>query len=97
MYTDIDFKYEDITAKSIRQRLENKLAYAKFAIKVLQGILKIKGSKQRLQYEDDIVYEYDVYGNLIYKGMYDYSNWSQLEREDAFAEASRNIHNRFKV
>lgn len=67
-----------------RQLIKNKLAYAKFGIKVLSALIKIKGSKQRQQYEDDIVYEYDIYGNLIYKGMYDYSNWSQLEHEDAF-------------
>lgn len=46
--------------------------------------MKVKGSKQELQHDDDIVYEYDIYGNLINKGMYDYSNWSELEHNNAF-------------
>ena len=81
---DIVFDYEKIIAKYTRQRIKDKLAYAKFAIKVLSALLKIKGSKYKLAEEDDIVYEYDVYGNLIYKGMYDYSNWSQLKQDKAF-------------
>ena len=43
-----------------------------------------------LQYDDDIVYEYDIYGNLLYKGMYDYSCWSRLEHEDAFLYVRNN-------
>lgn len=80
---NIRFDYKDIAVVN-RQRIKNKITYAKFAIKVLSALLKIKGSKQELQYDDDVVYEYDIYGNLLYKGIYDYSGWSSLEHEGAF-------------
>lgn len=85
---DIEIDYDSIFIDSnTKQSLQARIDYVKFALKVIPNIFKIKGSV-KLRHMDDIVCEYDIFGNLIYKGLYKDSNWHKLENSRATKHSS---------